>query len=584
MTTTSGPATSRRRAMFAAAGASIAAMASTIAKQASACAPPTPQPSTITVVRATDAAYSSFQDAADAINCAEGGILYFPEGVHDVSTPISISSNVWVLGAGPGTVLKRTGTAGAIIVADGVSGVRISNIAFDVNASSVTNRSAITFASTATPNTDITVENCVFYSSSSAGTDAFAMILSNVSRTRIEENRAVGLDIRCGGECGPGLHIRGNHVESASRHAIAVVADATSHSIVGTIIEGNLIESPAEAGVFIGATAEPLLASEISALIVRGNIMRGTFWGPGYGIFVRPAEATRDIAIDGNIIVNEDSVAASNTFGILYGIGTTGTALSGLSIRNNSVRNFDQGGIQVVATGVGITISGNLVQRTRGVQVYAYDGDVEALMIANNVVVDSGNHGLLVEGSYGNVVGLSVVGNDIENTAGYECAGIRLKSATGFAVAGDVRANRSVDTQSTPTQVYGAHEQLVGTPGGTFQVRYIGNDFSGNTGARPLYVGGAAIVEDNLGAPSENTGSVTFLGSTTSSVSHGLHWDPNSEDVSLTVRTPPSNWVSGNIGQVWVTPGSTGQFVINCSPAPSGSSLTVAWRVKVRSA
>lgn len=586
------PATQNRRAILTSLGLGAAAFASTVAKRAVACTPPTPVSATITVACVTDyldppsitTVAAAAQAAADAIEC-DGGILYFPEGLHEIDTPVVIPSKVWVLGAGAGTILQRAGSAGCVLQAEDVTGVRISNLAFDVNADDEDGACGIELLGV---NSDIMIEQCLFFTSTEIDPPNYACAINanNLSRSHIRENLSQGLAIICAGSTGPGVHIQSNHSVSAFDYGIGVLLTTDTDSATQLIIDGNLIESPGSTGIIVGGRNESTLGETIAAIFVSNNTVTGTLPGPGIGILVRPAEDTRDVLIKSNIVSDITGEVASNSIGIGCVSGESGSLTRGLLIHGNSVRETDLAGILVLGSVAGATVSGNMLDATRGVQCISTEDGIGQVLVVNNIITNSAVQGVLLDATYQSISQATVSANQISNSYGYGCAGLRLVAGEELYLEAEVRANRFMETQTSPTNALAVVETSI--ENGSFDSRYFNNVMSAPATV-PATLSATAVAVDNPGLVTDARGTATIPAPSSSvpvSLASILSLPlDNVSQISATLIEIPSNWKTPYSGQFWVEWDSSTQFSVHCDPAPAtAESVEVAWRVTVRSA
>ncbi|NUP14125.1 MAG: right-handed parallel beta-helix repeat-containing protein [Polyangiaceae bacterium] len=529
---------------------------------------------TIPVARVTD--FSTIQAAADSLT--DGGILYFPEGTYPVASPIALRSNTWACGAGPGSVLLCTGTSPAIFSSTNVESIRISHLAFDVDAN-VDGVAAILFHNGSGPCSDLTIEKCTFFTTTpiSVGDVGYAVYVEGAAQVRVLENTVFGLDIVASdGTGGPGVTVKNNHVVEASNHAIAV-RGRSGDVLDSVVIDGNLIESPGAMGIVVGSPIESDLLESVTSVSVRGNIVTGTIGG--IGILARLAETTTDLVVDGNIVSNDTVVA--NSLGIRVSGDATGSTVRGLTVRGNSVRIADHAGITVAGSGSGVLICGNAVEGTRGISVAATNSGLADVVVANNVVRAAGVQGIRLGADLGDLRGVMVNGNQVLDTIGWSSLGIRLVAASGKTLSGDIRGNRCSDTKSTKTQFYGVGEEGAGT----FDTRYLENDLTDNLYGGFGAVNSAAAIEDNAGVITESRGIASIGTAGVATITHGLAYAPAVSDISLSLAAPPASWTSSNAGQFWLVSAAPTSFIVACSPLPlSGETVQVTWQARIRTA
>lgn len=519
--------------------------------------------------------YPSFQAAADAVPTS-GGILYFPEGTHVISSPINVRAKTWVLGAGRGTVLQRSGSAAALLSVPG--DVTVSDLACDLEAGSRADAIAISASGVGSPTSVmLRVERCTFFSSSpaAAGATACGVFVNTIARVWISNNQVNGVNlVACAGAVGPGVFVTENHVISAPRVAISVAA-ATGGGIEGAVIADNLVESPGLTGIHVGASAEWYLLDRACGIVVRDNVIRGAWGGGAVGIHGIAGTTSKDWLVEGNVLDNASP--SNNSCGIRLKADQSATSIRSLAILQNTVRGTDLAGIHASGVTSGLRIASNRVESTRGIELVALV----------NPLSDGTIHGNAIRGGYLHVYAATaaidsvlVRGNVCMNSSGWDSAGIVLRADAGRSLRADVSDNRSSDDQPTKTQFWGARE----TGSGTFVTRYIGNDFSGNLQGALTGTSSGAVIRDNAGIATETSGVASFTPSTTSvQVLHGLAFTPALRDVAVTLTAVPASWQTNGNGQVRLASTSAQSFTLECWPAPqAGETLSVAWRATVR--
>lgn len=136
-----------------------------------------------------------------------------------------------------------------------------------------------------------------------------------------------------------------------------VVSDLSEPPVIGVVIQNNIIYTgDANTGIQTGKY------SDVSGLLISGNIFYGDADGMGEGVYVNPYSGSGMVTIDnnkfyGNLysgisieasnVTAEDNIIDSNVTKGLYGIRyielTGGQNFSGVEISNNTIRNVTYG-------------------------------------------------------------------------------------------------------------------------------------------------------------------------------------------------------------------------------------------------
>src|SRR5262249_26961 len=98
--------------------------------------------------------------AAEAIP-NDGGILFFPPGVYNVnpSPSIKLKSGTWVLGSGRSSIIQTTGKV-TIFEGQGVIGVRVSNLTFQMDMGNEPTNNFLTAIEFNQGASDVMVDSC----------------------------------------------------------------------------------------------------------------------------------------------------------------------------------------------------------------------------------------------------------------------------------------------------------------------------------------------------------------------------------------------------------------------------------------
>jgi hypothetical protein len=104
--------------------------------------------------------------------------------------------------------------------------------------------------------------------------------------------------------------------------------------------------------------------------------------------------------------------------------------------------------------------------------------------------------------------------------------------------------------------------------------------FTGNVvvGTGLINIAADAIVRNNQGFVTENSGTGSIASGTTSDViAHGLDVTPTVDDIVITLAENPTN----TPGAIWVDTLGVTNFTVNCENDPGASNLDFGWRAAV---
>jgi hypothetical protein len=578
---------------------------------------------TLTVVNVRDFAAptttSQVQAAANAVP-AEGGILFFSEGVYEIEPPIILKSNTWVLGTGRASIIQRaanSSTAGILQILS-CSGVRVSNLAIDMNVDFnyctgvEINVAAVSLATgelvepwhafdgaagegPARPSSDIMIESCYIYSSAEPApfqtqhavlqraAERIWIINNHLWRTQIKAGTTIGAAHPS--SSGP-VFIKNNQIIDAHNMGISWVAQNEFDNLHDVEIVGNFIDGYQAVGIYFGCDNGSIARAKCNKVLICGNIVKGA--GQDAGILGRACQESANWVIDNNIIMNERDLP-QNARGIMIDTPDNmqpdnfGYAvLKNVAITNNVVSNQPLAGILVRGDVSRFTITGNRVENTQGIQLQCRTGrPVRDGIVMSNYVEGRGTEGLLISttgtggGEAADIGPILVRDNilknhrqDLEGNA----QGILVQADVGFKATVDAHGNKCYDDQTSKTQTWGIRE--IG--GGTFDTRYMMNDLRYNLSAG-LHVGAGAKIQFNLGWVTESQGTETIPAGHLPRfvvVNHGLNIAPALESISITITR-----AANDPGYVWVSNVTEQAFQVNCSRRLLEGGLTFGWQV-----
>ena len=349
--------------------------------------------------------YTSIQKAVDALP-EEGGTVYIPAGVYEISGPIIVQkSDVSLIGAGTGTILINTSEDGKNTIEligteeDPIWRVKVSDMhlkgnekcgnaiyAKRVNEISLSDM-WIDYHGKSGVYLDYCYENPRVYDNNIAYNKEMGVLLDGchdivVSANQMEEN---GIGIY-----GKGLYnatVTGNNIDDHIKNCIYFV------STLGSIITANMLENCLEESV--------ILDEKCDGIVVTGN----TFRQPGVLVLIK----THGITVTGNAFDMSKSttidVRESNLITVSGNIITGGPEridriygmvmnnVEDVTISGNTIVKPLEGGIYVLGDKNGyINITGNTIKSPSYKNPRMYSGiliqNTSHGIISNNIVID----------------------------------------------------------------------------------------------------------------------------------------------------------------------------------------------------
>ena len=248
------------------------------------------------------------------------------------------------------------------------------------------------------------------------------------------------------------------------------------------------------------------------------------------------------VAKPNNRIVN--NYISGNSYGIDVLSGANQTIVSGNVVVENTVS-----GIYLDGAGDGCSVVGNIICSNggHGIQI---GSNRNYYTIADNVIMFNGYHGITA-GNIGGVIKGNIIGNNNQANGTYH--GIYM---TGASSKLTVEGNYIFDNQDTPTQRYGVYSAFATL------IAIIKNNFiEGNVDGA---IGGSldsCIIEDNYGFVTENSGTITFSG-TSVSFTHGLAGTPTQVFASFN-STGYGGWSwTANSTHITITVANLGDYTV----------------------
>jgi hypothetical protein len=457
----------------------------------------------------------AIQAAANSIPDA-GGILYFPQGRYRIVprardrephlVGIELKARTWVLGSGDSSILTARGNP-IMLLAQGVSRIRVSNLAFEMDVMNSPDNDYATILSFEGGSSDIRVEACSFKAVRVPANDHItlhAILAKGVKRFWIINNKIEKMQIKHQADAvatgfrvvGPG-YISHNLILEPRNWGITAVHFTEQTEIMDLSITDNIIENPSgEGGIAVGTDGNNPVAG-LKRLVIRGNIIQGRWTNHGalaehnesIGILVRPARETEQILIEGNVI-RKDGQGLHRLFGIKVD-ACEPTSIKSLTIVNNTIWHTEYPAIEVNGDQslTGFTISGNTIEQSGGIVIRR--GIISDGIVTSNIV-NSGDGLRLNCVREGDMLGpLLVLDNIFRGATGGGNEGIRLEaSLPNTLISANVSGNRCSHNH------YGIHEVSADEGAqGSYDTRYFDNDIRGNTTG--MQVAATAVLRDN---------------------------------------------------------------------------------------
>jgi parallel beta-helix repeat protein len=293
---------------------------------------------------------AAFQAALNNAGQATVGRLDVPPGTYLVG-PLTVPSDVLLVGAGAGAVLRRApGATGPLLQASGTH-ITIQSLRLDLGG---------------------------------------IQVLQASTRVRVVDCEITTPDVALV-SAGTGVIISGNVITNSSTDAIAVSGPQTS-------IVGNRISGSGSAAVRVTGDG-----TTTSATTVMGN-----------DITIPAGHGPAGIVVDGSVGVsvtdNRVSGSTSSAGGLGIGVTSDTAAASGITITGNEVASIGADGV-LVQQAQQVTLSGNVVSGCLGRGIVVGGGS-SAAAVDTNTVTGCGATGIDVSGSTDLVVTSNVCTNN----------------------------------------------------------------------------------------------------------------------------------------------------------------------------
>ncbi len=343
------------------------------------------------VTNSCTSAQTAINNAISALP-AGGGTVYLMEGTYIIDGPINLVSNLKLVGAGNGTIIKlKNGINADINVTDNPSGtktsVSISSIKFDGNKANNTagNQNGV-------------------YANSVGATTAPGLTVRDVY---VENFRSNGIYIIGGAKAivahnfstlngGNGIHVNGN--------SNATISD---NEVRGNTATGGIMSS----GISTTLSNNKVIGNTGYGITVTGD--RSTITGN-----VVESNTTHGISMGGNNgSVTGNTVYANNSNGIYLTTSTVSTTVSG-----NTVTNSGANGIEVYNSSFNNIISGNTVSNSGTVTASSsgivLNANCDNTRVTDNRITDTAGTGyaILITGPTNDTVNAYVAGNTFSGT------------------------------------------------------------------------------------------------------------------------------------------------------------------------
>jgi len=401
----------------------------------------------------------AIQAAIDVVNAASGGLVFFPAGLYQISSTLTVGDATTLSGEGQRSQIRAVNAleADMLINKDIVGGnffIEIQNVAFDGNRTGQLATGGILRFDNVN---DFSIHDCWF---SNAFNDA--VFIDNAFFGRIVNNFSRG----------PG-------------------ADSyTIHNTFDQIVSNNISDLAGATGT--GGSGITVITSN-GRLVIDGNICKGASNVNGSGIQVNGSS---------NCIITNNFCNGNAASGIGTGTGSGRHLISGNECLSNTLRgifvlnnenvvtdNICNGngshGISILSPGQRNIISDNVFQNNGAAGI---ENDGAASTITGNICTLNNSQGIRIEADD------CVVSNNIcrDNSVGGagSFSGIRVQDSDDGIYMG----NRCFDTRGPKLQQYGIEEA-----GTSDRNTYIGNNLLDNLTDSAIFVGVNNTIKDNKG-------------------------------------------------------------------------------------
>ncbi len=312
-----------------------------------------------------------------------GGEVVVPAGTVELTAPLKV---------GDGVTLRGVGWASRIVFASPVA-----QIAIDArNTHDVSIRDLFVDVATAANYpvmidldgaVDAHVDRCHLTDSIAPawGDTRMAVLARGAEGVIVERCTIDYAQIKVAGPGGAGRTIvRGNLIRNAANLGISYVLTQDSDVLGECLIEGNIIDGLCgNGGIYLGCDHEDVAYGESHGVTCVNNRIRGAWAQACQGIFTRPPRSTRNWIIAGNTIENTSGTYALYSFGIFVK-GAPNTAVSGLVIAHNVVRDVDMEAVCVLGDVEGLVCVGNVgLGAGRGIRLHGLGAGIRGTYAAN---------------------------------------------------------------------------------------------------------------------------------------------------------------------------------------------------------
>jgi hypothetical protein len=226
----------------------------------------------------------------------------------------------------------------------------------------------------------------------------------------IEGNRLDGCQIKLSGPKGggPGIRVIGNYGTNCHNYGLSVVT-AKRNVCEDVIVTGNVFAECWAGGIYIGSDGDKDKGGQFRRCIVTNNICTSKLPNKSVPLRARAGQVAEDWIITGNTCRGTDKRTRA-AFGIDVSRTDTEGNMSRLVVANNTVTECDLQGINIVLKNGNCSITGNVVDESRGIEV-SVKKDSTVTVTGNNVRSRVGYPGLALKAERGATMDLSVAAN-----------------------------------------------------------------------------------------------------------------------------------------------------------------------------
>ncbi len=471
----------------------------------------------------------AIQATLDAVAASDAGsgTIYFPTGTYLVTATLNVDSSDTKILGGANAVITTT-LNGIVFDVSSVDNIEFNGLHFIGNfTGSFNNQHAVT----ANPaGDDLNIHDCIFESVVGP-----IFVGGNGERFTIKDNLFLlnGADIQFGSGIRTTINILHNRFTGAvTLHRDDLIALSGCNNDV--IIDGNWADCN-------GSFASGLLHGE-------GVLLESSEVG----------QTPKKIKIINNTFKNMPSGHALGSFIAGINVGTNGGIdAEDVVIKNNTLENMNAG-IFIQATGAGLIIQSNTIRTTTvGYNAINLTGAAPNVLIANNNVYSSGNHGISVSNPVrprilGNFISAPLVQGIFVNGTNPNICNNTILSATFDAI------------QCVSADPIIANNQILSS--GRYGINLQGSAASANPYivANKIIGSGTAPTLDYSNIASNLRGSRVFAGAATTVVAFATAEPDTSYYITITGNANETFWVSAK---------TVNGFTINSSNATSNAGV-----------